>query len=155
MRGRGPRQRKGTTMDDQQRDYAEEADQRAQAHWDREYHWREAEQVLLDEGYERLPVLATLSAMADVQRITTEQTEQWMLSERDVAMARDILTRPFLQTIPRGYKVTATTNGSTLESFPITCEWFALCTREATTYLPHPVLGRVPACQRCADRAGK
>lgn len=29
------------------------------------------------------------------------------------------------------------------------CEWFALCGNEATTSLPHPVLGDVPVCDRC------
>lgn len=33
------------------------------------------------------------------------------------------------------------------------CAWFALCTREAVTTVPHPVLGDVPCCQRCADFA--
>lgn len=33
------------------------------------------------------------------------------------------------------------------------CEWFALCDRPATTYVQHPVLGAVPCCQRCAERA--
>jgi hypothetical protein len=30
------------------------------------------------------------------------------------------------------------------------CEWFARCELEATTLVPHPVLGDVPACDRCA-----
>lgn len=32
------------------------------------------------------------------------------------------------------------------------CQWFALCENEATTTEPHPVLGNVPICQRCADK---
>lgn len=35
------------------------------------------------------------------------------------------------------------------------CRWFALCDREATTTLPHPVLGRVPTCHRCADKINR
>lgn len=35
-----------------------------------------------------------------------------------------------------------------------TCEWFALCDHEAAGTLPHPALGPVPTCQRCADRFG-
>lgn len=35
------------------------------------------------------------------------------------------------------------------------CEWFALCDRPATTYVPHPVLFLVPACDRCAVLAGR
>jgi hypothetical protein len=30
------------------------------------------------------------------------------------------------------------------------CRWFALCNRPATTAVPHPVLGMVPCCDRCA-----
>ena len=30
------------------------------------------------------------------------------------------------------------------------CEWFAACGRPAVVLVPHPVLGQVPACQRCA-----
>lgn len=33
------------------------------------------------------------------------------------------------------------------------CEWFAMCARPATVYLPHPILGPVPACGPCARRA--
>jgi hypothetical protein len=32
------------------------------------------------------------------------------------------------------------------------CQWFALCTNNATTALPHPVLGSVPTCDHCAAR---
>lgn len=33
------------------------------------------------------------------------------------------------------------------------CEWFAMCDREATTTLLHPVIGEVPCCARCAAKA--
>lgn len=30
------------------------------------------------------------------------------------------------------------------------CEWFLLCTNEATSVMPHPILtGGVPICDRC------
>jgi hypothetical protein len=35
----------------------------------------------------------------------------------------------------------------------VPCQWFARCDRNATTITPHPVLGDVPTCQRCADLA--
>lgn len=31
-----------------------------------------------------------------------------------------------------------------------TCKWFARCGRSATGTTPHPVLGAVPTCDRCA-----
>lgn len=34
------------------------------------------------------------------------------------------------------------------------CEWFARCTRPAVTKVPHPVLGEVPCCAKCAAFAG-
>ena len=32
------------------------------------------------------------------------------------------------------------------------CEWFAMCNNAATTTEPHPILGDVPICKRCADK---
>lgn len=34
----------------------------------------------------------------------------------------------------------------------MTCEWFALCDREALVMVSHPILGAVPTCGRCANR---
>ena len=34
------------------------------------------------------------------------------------------------------------------------CQWFALCTNPAAGTVAHPILGSVPTCQRCADKAG-
>lgn len=34
------------------------------------------------------------------------------------------------------------------------CQYFALCENEAEGTVENPVLGAVPACQRCADRVG-
>lgn len=33
------------------------------------------------------------------------------------------------------------------------CQWFALCDHDATLTVPHPALGDVPACARCAALA--
>lgn len=35
---------------------------------------------------------------------------------------------------------------------PTICEWFALCDHVATQTRPHPVLGDVPICDRCAAK---
>jgi hypothetical protein len=32
------------------------------------------------------------------------------------------------------------------------CEWFAMCKNEATTNVPHPILGTVPTCDRCCTK---
>lgn len=34
------------------------------------------------------------------------------------------------------------------------CRYFALCDHDAVGTYPHPILGAVPTCQRCADRVG-
>ena len=34
------------------------------------------------------------------------------------------------------------------------CNYFALCSNEATGVVEHPVLGYVPTCRRCADTVG-
>jgi hypothetical protein len=36
----------------------------------------------------------------------------------------------------------------------IICEWFATCDHAAVGTTPHPVLGDLPVCQRCADKLG-
>ncbi len=33
------------------------------------------------------------------------------------------------------------------------CQWFLLCENPATTVRPHPILGNVPICDRCNERA--
>lgn len=32
-----------------------------------------------------------------------------------------------------------------------TCRYFLKCTNKATTTIPNPILGAVPACKSCAD----
>jgi hypothetical protein len=32
------------------------------------------------------------------------------------------------------------------------CEWYALCTNLAVGTTPHPILGDVPICERCAAK---
>jgi hypothetical protein len=32
------------------------------------------------------------------------------------------------------------------------CMWFALCDNDAATTRPHPILGDVPICTRCATK---
>ena len=36
-----------------------------------------------------------------------------------------------------------------------TCQWFLKCTNPATTALPHPTLGSVPTCLRCATKVAR
>ncbi len=45
--------------------------------------------------------------------------------------------------------------GPKMDAETMTCEWFALCTNEATGMYEHPILGAVPICQRCADKVDK
>lgn len=35
------------------------------------------------------------------------------------------------------------------------CQWWALCTREATKTMPHPFLGAVPICDQCAEKVAR
>lgn len=41
---------------------------------------------------------------------------------------------------------------STHEIDPPMCQWYALCDNTATTHIPHPILGDVPTCERCANK---
>jgi hypothetical protein len=41
------------------------------------------------------------------------------------------------------------TNGHGAEPASQFCQWFATCTNLATTERDHPVLGKVPICDRC------
>lgn len=34
----------------------------------------------------------------------------------------------------------------------VTCEWWAMCANDATGVEPHPVIGDVPICDRCAAK---
>lgn len=38
------------------------------------------------------------------------------------------------------------------ELVEVPCQWFALCDNHAATTEPHPVLGDVPICNRCAEK---
>lgn len=35
---------------------------------------------------------------------------------------------------------------------PMKCQWYALCHREAIGVAPHPILGLVPVCAKCAAK---
>ncbi len=35
------------------------------------------------------------------------------------------------------------------------CQWFAKCPQWASTIVSHPVLGDVPVCARCNEKAGQ
>lgn len=41
------------------------------------------------------------------------------------------------------------------ELISVECQWFARCENPATLTEPHPILGDVPLCQRCADKLEK
>ncbi|MDA3643802.1 hypothetical protein LZ318_11815 [Saccharopolyspora indica] len=40
-----------------------------------------------------------------------------------------------------------------VDEHTVICEWFPACENEATTVQPHSVLGLVPICERCQERA--
>ena len=35
---------------------------------------------------------------------------------------------------------------------PEFCQWFVKCINQAVGVVPHPILGDVPICKRCADK---
>lgn len=42
--------------------------------------------------------------------------------------------------------------GTMADDAVVTCRQFYLCMNVAVGTLPHPILGDVPSCQRCADK---
>lgn len=42
--------------------------------------------------------------------------------------------------------------GAEADVLEVACAWFALCDNTATALEPHPVLGPVPICNRCAAK---
>lgn len=34
----------------------------------------------------------------------------------------------------------------------VECAWFALCKNQAVTTRDHPILGKVPICERCHEK---
>ncbi|OCB43673.1 hypothetical protein A5721_23905 [Mycobacterium vulneris] len=42
--------------------------------------------------------------------------------------------------------------GDEADVLEVLCAWFALCDQTATALEPHPVLGPVPICDRCAAK---
>ena len=50
--------------------------------------------------------------------------------------------------------VTVNADGTATEEssgLVVACGWFARCDRPANGVQPHPILGDIPSCQRCAD----
>ena len=43
----------------------------------------------------------------------------------------------------------------TKEALTDLCAWFLLCANVATTTEPHPILGNVPICDRCAAKVAR
>lgn len=43
-------------------------------------------------------------------------------------------------------------NASQGRFFAEVCQWFTLCTNEATLKRKHPILGEVHICKRCNDK---
>lgn len=37
----------------------------------------------------------------------------------------------------------------------MTCQWFMMCNRKATTTMSHPILGDVPICKKCKEKMEK
>lgn len=49
----------------------------------------------------------------------------------------------------------STSNGHGPEVPGQLCQWYATCSNPATTELEHPVLGKVPICERCQKLVAK
>lgn len=45
---------------------------------------------------------------------------------------------------------TETTGCENAQPLDIVCQWWVMCGNPATKFEPHPILGAVPICDRCA-----
>lgn len=69
-----------------------------------------------------------------------------------IIKSSDVERCPLSSLAPSHYRVNAET-GEVDCACGWTCSWFALCDREATGFMPHPILGDVAICDRCRARA--
>lgn len=89
-------------------------------------------------------------------RSRARQAEVTFLNEHRVALGYEPLpyTRHSLTWLRKESRRVARNAEQGIDSWaePVACAWWALCENEATTTEPHPILGDVPICARCAAK---
>lgn len=108
----------------------------------------------------------TLTSPANDAQVAVE-----LIGEHDAPVARGFLSERMFKGLVEGrynaVQVDLTADGIPGDAGPLsvtgpltpeligeTCRWYALCDNTADGHVEHPVLGRVPCCQRCATRHG-